>query len=482
MIDGQRFSVLDWSLDGFRVALSGKSSAFKSGKKQPLKFVLPFSGHDISLHLTCEVIWLEEDEAGFRFIGLDESGRKQLQSLVKAALEGNLDTVDEVIVPANDPVVPTVTEQPMDEAGLKIQKKGIVRRTALIVAVLLGLLYLATLLAGKLQYSESVTAWVDAPTFEVRIPLDARIVELDVAPGDIISAGQRLALLASDELELAIREKESLRVSLNLQIQELESRLAKLNLNVDAYQLIARKALDIKQQELKGNEVKLALIKKELGRTKKLVKTGVLTPRKLDTVSSEHKALSEKQKQLEKEVELQQILVDEADKGNIFRSGELVDDRATISSERMRASSRLSSIEKELEILGKSRANLEVRSPHHGIVTELGFSKGATVKKGSTLLSGYNRDAYWVNAAFSESDAQGLSPGMKVNVVLPSMNTEYSGEVVQFGRRSGISTDSVAGLGERLVPVKIMLEDSPAELIYGQPVIVRARSASRWSW
>jgi multidrug efflux pump subunit AcrA (membrane-fusion protein) len=223
--DGTEISVPEWSLAGF----SWPSDA--PAKPETAVLGIPFQGVDIRFPVRLKPVPGTEE---VRFDGLSGRQRETLAIFYQSILSGKMATSAEVITALDTPVdlVP-MGESEADLAEQTAQPAPRMLRAALTLTtyVLMAMFVLGVLGSQILTRADRVDI-LHGRIVTGRLVQETQragyIRKLLVAPGDRVSAGQRLAELLDPEAEAAVRRARAATQLAELELEDMEAVIAGL--------------------------------------------------------------------------------------------------------------------------------------------------------------------------------------------------------------------------------------------------------------
>lgn len=126
----------------------------------------------------------------------------------------------------------------------------------------------ALCVAGAIWYSlthvTTVRAWVSAAVRELSTDVDARMLELRVAPGDKVTAGQALARLDDSALRAALKSAEA-EVAIQVSsVAQAEAQEQMTSAQIEADIMLARARIEMAQKRVDSAETMLAIRRQKI--------------------------------------------------------------------------------------------------------------------------------------------------------------------------------------------------------------------------
>jgi HlyD family secretion protein len=296
--------------------------------------------------------------------------------------------------------------------------------------------------------------------------ITGRLTELQVREGDVVKAGQMLAVLAPDEL----REERAFYLAsaegVGSQVQESEA----------ALRLQERQTVDsIAQAEatLASTQSQEAAAKAELEnaaivyqRNQKLSKEGVATPEQVDSAKTAYDVAKSRLESVGKQIDAARAAVALA-KGSAeqiaMRRSQVLSNRkqqAAAAAQRAKADVRL--------------AYTEIKAPIDGIVDVRAALPGEVVTPGQPVVTIINPDDLWVRVDLEETYIDRVRNGDTLMVRLPS-GAERPGKVFYRGVDAGFATQRDVSRTKRDIKtfeIRLRVDNSDRRLAVGMSAYV----------
>lgn len=273
----------------------------------------------------------------------------------------------------------------------------------------------------------------------VTAPIQGKIAQFFVKPGDWINAGQVVALLSSPELAQLRVEAISKRdeAEAGLQQAQADLRLAQQNYERQRLQAIA---------DLKQAQTQVALVQERYDRNRELQAAGAVTRRQVQESQTE---LSAAQAALTKA---------QSRSGELEATAQLSRSQASVSAAQSRVRLSSAAYDARLNQL-KTTANadglVEVKAPISGRVVDRPITPGETVTveaASKPMMTLINDDRVVGSANLYEKDLDKVKVGQRVRVKVKSLlNRSFEGRITQIG--------TVVEGATRVVPVKAELDN-----------------------
>ncbi|WP_373481370.1 HlyD family efflux transporter periplasmic adaptor subunit [Geminocystis sp.] len=339
--------------------------------------------------------------------------------------------------------------------------------------------------------------------------LNSRIDELLVKEGDMVEAGQIMAVPDQNALALRNLAEAEEKVKLNQaklaqikagaqegEITQVEATIAKLEAELRGTTVTNRAKIARLEAQLAGDkkekkaiisrlESELANYQEELRRYTFLAEKGAvsqstLDSRRLDVQTTTKKILeaeaslaksigitdqeikeTESNAQQTKESFLKQI---EAMKGNLDQVTEIRGvDVAVIEAELQQAKASVAKAQAELDLT-------YVKTPQSGQVLEILTQQGEAISSQGIMEIGQT-DTMYVVAEIYETDIDKINLGQTVNISSPALSQSLKGIVANIGlqvkRQDVINSDPSANIDNRIIEVKVELDKKSSDMVKG---------------
>lgn len=127
----------------------------------------------------------------------------------------------------------------------------------------------------------------------------------------------------------------------------------------------------------------------------------------------------------------------------------------------------------ELQALQAQRGNLRLVSPVTGIVASRQAEPGSTVAAGQSVIEVFDPSSVWVDVRFDQVNAEGLMPGLPVQVALRSRHSQHlGGRVLRIEPRAdAITEESLAKVGFDTLPTPLPPLGELAEITVQLPAL-----------
>ncbi|MCA8985484.1 MAG: efflux RND transporter periplasmic adaptor subunit [Planctomycetaceae bacterium] len=302
---------------------------------------------------------------------------------------------------------------------------------------------------GRLRYEQ--TKHVD-----VKTPMDGILSELAVTPGDLVQAGQLIAVLRSPEIGQARAEvlKHTQQRAIAQKALDRENTL-RANLKQLAVMLAASPPVDEIETSFKDRPLgryrheilsaysNMLLADELIVKLRPLVESGAVPGRTLRERENERQ-LAETAFRTARDLAMFDV-----EQAQMKAAADVAESDRQLNLAWQSVETLLGYKEnKETAHLADEEAlsRLEVRAPFAGSVESRGFAQDERVMRGASLIVLANTDSLYVEASIRESDwsAVTLEPGTLIKVLVPALEDRiFDAEVCYFGREVQTETNSV---------------------------------------
>lgn len=325
---------------------------------------------------------------------------------------------------------------------------------------------------------------------------NATVEEVIAEVGDQVKAGDVILRFKSDTIVSLQRDLEKL----NLQLASAELALNDLTTQGGKQEVLqaqtslsqAQKSEQDAKDAIVTQELSIEQIKRELETStkltndqKELLEAGIISKKDYDDAVERHKVIEDKLKTATMQLESTKQLVKTAEyqKQNAQYALDVALNNVTDKSKKQLISSKqneIKSIKLQIEALKDEieKANIEVKSPIDGVVSEVMVLKGAVVTQGSPLMTVLDISSLKVKSDISTFNAPQVKVGQEATIKQDSIEAkEYIGKVIEIApaavqKQSGTSSSNI-------VPVTIEIEDLQTDLKPGYNVDIKIKTVSK---
>ena len=489
-INGEAARVDQWCLDGFKIAeFAGKLPA--PGDPLSLRLMLPFQGFAISFDARGEVIDPAETDGVHvvRFVDLGERERELMAHFFEELLRGSMVPVEDTIQRIDVPVMPMslAANSSLGGAGnvaaSPLKSLAMTGLYGVLGALVFG--YLSLLLYSNLFRLEVPTAVISSPTEVARAQGEGRISLVGFKPGDHVKAGDVVVELYDNALEreiemaeIAVREKEAKLVFVQQQYEREKERLVRLGIiESSTSQQVTGRVESLKAQ------IRVAELE-----VKRASAPSVAARVPMALLQAKRKLLDLQQQLDNKEIDLQSrnTMAKENAGRRVYTGRSLIGDLGQIESQVSLAEQEVEFAKQRHQSFMNQRANLAVRAPFDGVVTDLpGIDKGS-VKRGDVIAVIEQLAAYQITAYLSQDEILKVGMGDSAVLYVPAIGATAKAKISAIDRTSAFVRDQGRQAGaqpawrspsERSAIVTLALNDTGregqnAQFRSGLPVVV----------
>jgi len=336
----------------------------------------------------------------------------------------------------------------VEESKQKSKKPMIIASIIVMAAVIFGYYYWQM----SLMYVKTDDSRIDGSIVNVSPKIGGKIKELKVKEGDVVKAGQVIAVLDSQELQDQVLQSEAEVLSSVAKLQELQN-------GNRPQQIKAAEA----QAEVAAVNMKNA--QKDYQRYGELFTQGAVASQTLDTARAAYQAAAAQYKAAEEQVSLLQA-------GS--RSEDVKAQQAEVSQSQA--------------LVNLNKHNLKetiVVSPVEGIVAQKVANPGEVISAGQSIVNLVNIDDLWLNARIEETKIGRLKIGQPVTFTLDAYNgVKFHGQIKEIGAAASsvfslFSTENASGNFTKVtqrIPIKISLPtDSPYKFRPGMSALIQIK-------
>ena len=342
--------------------------------------------------------------------------------------------------------------------------KRLLRAIALLLIV--GLAVGAWWYTSRPPTSLTLTGIVTTNHIVVSPQIAGRITELKAQEGDVVKAGQLLAVLAPDELREERAFYSFSAEGAGSQVLESEAAL-RLQERQSVDQITQAEAtLASTESQLAATQAELDNSKVVFDRTQRMAKAGVDTIQALDSARTAYDVNQSRLAALLKQIEAQKAAVALARSSAeqvAMRKSQVASNKqqqAAAAAQRARADVRL--------------AYTEIHAPIDGIVDVRAALPGEVVTAGQPVVTLINQDDLWVRVDIEETYIDSVRVGDTLTVRLPS-DAELQGTVFYRAADAGFATQRDVSRTKRDIKtfeVRLRLDNKERRLAVGMTAYV----------
>ena len=296
---------------------------------------------------------------------------------------------------------------------------------------------------------------VEATEVQVSPEVGGRIVELRVAEGDRVKAGDVIATLDTKDAELQIGRARADRAAAEAQLHLLEAGAR----SEDVRQAEAQ--VEATNSEIAAIDVEIQNAQTDLDRFEALLTANAGSQKQRDDARARLDLARERKRAAEERVRVSRTALDRVRAG--ARKEELEGARA-----------RVATVDAQLAVLEKSVRDAQVPSPTGGVVTQKLVDAGEIVAPRATLVVVTDLDHAWANVFVPEPAVPRIKLG-QAGTVRTDAGTSVPGKVTFISTRAEFTPRNVQTADERsklVYRVKVTVDNSAGVLKQGMPVDV----------
>ena len=294
---------------------------------------------------------------------------------------------------------------------------------------------------------------VEATEVQVAPEVGGRILELRVAEGDRVNAGDAIATLDTRDTELQIGRARAERAAAAAQLHLFEAG-ARVE---DVRQAEAQ--VDAATSEIAAIDVEIKSAQTDLDRFEALLSANAGSQKQRDDARARVDLARERKRAAEERVRVARTALDRVRAG--ARREELEGARA-----------RVATVDAQLAVLEKGLRDAQVTSPAAGIVTQKLVDAGEIVAPRTPLLVVTDLDHAWANVFVPEPAMPRIKLGQAATVRTDA-GTTVQGKVTFISPRAEFTPRNVQTADERsklVYRVKVSVDNRSGELKQGMPV------------
>ncbi|MEO0670685.1 MAG: HlyD family secretion protein [Pseudomonadota bacterium] len=316
------------------------------------------------------------------------------------------------------------------------------KRAGVRLVLLIGVPAAAVVAAGAIwisggRYVETQNAYVKADIAHVASELDGRIRTVHVRDHERVKAGDLLLSLDAAPFEMALARSEA---EIETARQEIAAREA---------------ALDEANSELREAEGRLAYLKRQIDRQRRLAKRGIVASTKLEEAREDLRQAQDRVAVMRQKVARAKVALG-------GRSGRDADLHPLV--------------REKLVARDEARLNLErtrIRASVAGQVVSLRLQSGEHIESAKPLMAIVSASAPWIEANFKETELTHIREGMRATIALDIYpDTTWEAEVASISPATGaefalLPPQNASGNWVKVVqrlPVKLRLTGDSPEL------------------
>jgi HlyD family secretion protein len=294
---------------------------------------------------------------------------------------------------------------------------------------------------------------VEATEVQVAPEVGGRVLELRVAEGDRVNAGDVIATLDIRDTELQIARARAERAAAAAQLHLLEAGAR----SEDVRQAEAQ--VDAATSDIAAIDVEIKSAQTDLDRFEALLSANAGSQKQRDDARARVDLARERKRASEERVRVARTALDRVRAG--ARREELEGARA-----------RVATVDAQLALLEKGVSDAQVTSPAAGIVTQKLVDAGEIVAPRTPLVVVTDLDHAWANVFVPEPAVPRIKLGQAATVRTDA-GTTVQGKVTFISPRAEFTPRNVQTADERsklVYRVKVTVDNAAGELKQGMPV------------
>lgn len=475
MLEGEAYSVLDWSLEGFKAEVP--EGGLPDGWTGHATFILPLQHMNISFEADVRLCRQGVESAGFCFESLPTRSKALLSTYIKASIEGQLDDIDGMIARVEASVTPVETEKPLSLSERKLFKRNFFGRAVFYLLIaMVALSVVGFIVYNTFSKARSIRGEVSVGLVDSAPEMPGFLTKVAVDEGEAVSEGQLLYSLDDRDL---VREIEDIRHEISIDKEELEYLYVLLKEEAKSMGLYRKAAVHEAERyraQLAGIEASIEVARKEFERAETLIETGVISRSLWEERRETLLNLRSRRKAVTEQLSLAEENIRSSEDGKYLSDGKTRGEMRELEA-KVRIQEKV--IQRKQLQLAQSVAELEktrVLSTVDGTVYAVKRLPGTFLRPGESVLTLLATEATpWVLARFTFEEAERLSPGVQARVYFPALDAACTGVIKALGPHA-MASGGVRSLDVKVsqneVPVKVMLLDPPESLAPGIGAVV----------
>jgi HlyD family secretion protein len=300
------------------------------------------------------------------------------------------------------------------------------------------------------------TGYVEATDVRVAARVPGRVAEVRVVEGGVVKAGDVIAVLATTELDLAIR-----RATAEREQAEAQLRLLRAGSRVEDVEQAAA-AVAVATADIRAAETEREASRTDEARFEQLLAARAGSVKQRDDARARR--------------EMADARVQAARDRLASANAALAKVKAGARAEDIQAArARLAAVDAQIATIDHDRAETTIVAPSGGVVTSRLVEPGELVAPGSPVAVIIDLDRAWVNAYVEEPKIPSIKIGQAVTVVTDAGDT-LPGTVATIASRAEFTPRNVQTAAERarlVYRVKVTVDNRSGTLKPGMPVEVR---------
>ncbi|TIH20231.1 HlyD family efflux transporter periplasmic adaptor subunit [Marinifilum sp. JC120] len=469
-IEGQRYKVLDWSLNGVRAEIC--KGILPENWEGTASFSLPLKHMALSFDATVMLRRQDKESAGFSFESISEQGKTILSSYVKASIEGQIDDVEGFIEKVEAGFSAVTTEAPLTHSERQQFKRSFYGRSVLLMPFIISALLLVSFIFyNSISLARSTRAVVSGGLIDSATEISAFLDNIQVQEGQTVQKGDLLFTLDDTELRRKIEDSKNVMEIEKEKLNYLYVALQEEAKSVGMYRKAAQHELKRLRHKLDGVVAEIDTAKNEFDRASDLVKAGATSKSYWDIRNKDLRSLEAERNALTEQLLLAEENSKSSENGKFLSDGKVQGQIRELEA-KIKVQERIvemseQDLARQVTLFEKTR----VLSKTDGTVYSITQEPGNYINKGTNVVTlAATKSNPWILASFTFEEAQRIAPGAQAMVYIPSLDITCKGTVQAMGLKA-MKTKQSGPLGLEItrkeVPVKINLVNLPTSLVAG---------------
>ncbi len=436
-VDGKVYKTSDWSMTG--VAILDLDKTREVGEKFSARLIMPLS--DASMQLDVVLICRNQRSniTGCEFDKLSNRNRRVLRHFIELAMEGRLDTLEDLAADLTAPDIESPLETALalsDEEEISLLAKFRSRASMALILGVLFALFLSFTLWYNLVFLYKTVGVVSGDFLDISSARAGVIGAVLHAPGDLVHAGDILFELSATNLTEKLHEAGEQLDQVRLELRTLPAAGGESDL-------------------LAALKDELAWKEKEYNHAENLYKNGVISIKDFEFVRNgwSHARI------------------------NYYRQQWLISEQGrTASRQRQELEKRRQSLQRKIVSLKRQAEHLRVRSPVTARVYTVGFQPGEFVSGGDVVMVLAGDKKPFILFKMPSSQVAKITLGTPVRFFSYATGKSYIGHVGAIGYKAvAPRADVMQEVSLNQTAVRVDLTDPIPGLVVNSRVSVWVR-------
>jgi membrane fusion protein (multidrug efflux system) len=296
----------------------------------------------------------------------------------------------------------------------------VLQRRKLLVASLAILVAIAAVwfIRDSVLYERTDDAQIDGDIVPLSARINGHVLQVDVIEGQMIHAGDVLAVLDQKEYSIAVYQAVA-------NLAYAENTAASLYYSAAITVTTAYSGLNSAQSAVKSAQVEVAAAENKLRADEAVLKQVQANDVQLTIVQAV--VAADQQVLLETQKELGQA-------ASHLRNAQTAPQQASLAKVKAQAAdSQVLQCKAQLEQAQLNLSNTIIRSPATGVVGKRRIEAGQNVSVGQELMDVVSLDDVWITANFKQTQLVHLRPGQSVEIKVGAYGRTWKGHVTNLG-------------------------------------------------